>query len=188
MKKITGGNFGVRFYRRGVARTATRAAANNAVPPVAATMPGEKQESVKLAMLWERVVGFAKEQAAAQDNGHKTAAASIDAAPMAVPADNHMRQALPEPEKKARGLEARLHRAAEAGDSPAIRLLVMEGADLDARDAQGRTALNIATQHNHTQAIKTLLAAREMRRMAAHGELPDTGFFRKFKKSGTDSP
>ncbi len=61
----------------------------------------------------------------------------------------------------------------------------MTGVDLDARDDGGRTALNIATQYNRTQAIKTLLAAREMRRMAALGELPKTAFFEKFqKKSG----
>ncbi len=77
--------------------------------------------------------------------------------------------------------------AAQKGDCYAIRLLVMDGVDLDARDGQGRTALNIATQFNQTQAIKTLMAAKEMRRMAAFGELPNSVFFTKFnnqKKAG----
>lgn len=85
--------------------------------------------------------------------------------------------------KAAPDLERLLRMAAKAGDCGAIRRLVMQGADLDARDDGGRTALNIATQYNRTDAIKTLLAAREMRRMAALGELPETGFYKKFSKT-----
>ncbi len=76
--------------------------------------------------------------------------------------------------------ERMLREAAQAGDCYIIRMLVMDGVDLDARDGAGRTALNIATQYNQAQAIKTLLAAKEMRRMAKMGDLPDTAFFRKF--------
>lgn len=82
--------------------------------------------------------------------------------------------------------ERMLREAAQAGDCYIIRMLVMDGVDLDARDGAGRTALNIATQYNQAQAIKTLLAAKEMRRMAKMGDLPDTAFFRKFApKTGT---
>jgi hypothetical protein len=83
--------------------------------------------------------------------------------------------------------ERMLREAAMTGDCYIIRNLVMDGVDLDARDASGRTALNIATQFNRKEAIKTLLAAREMRRMAKLGELPDTAFFRRFQKAGTGS-
>lgn len=82
--------------------------------------------------------------------------------------------------------ELALWSAAKSGDCPRIRVLVLDGVDLDARDAQGRTAINIATQYNRHDALKTLLAAREMRRMAALGELPRTRFFAKFAKTGTE--
>lgn len=78
--------------------------------------------------------------------------------------------------------EKMLREAAKAGDCYIIRNLVMDGVDLDARDASGRTALNIATQYNQKDAIKTLLAAREMRLMARLGELPETDFYRRFNK------
>lgn len=80
-------------------------------------------------------------------------------------------------------LEKLLRHAARAGDCGVIRRLVMQGVDMDARDEGGRTALNIATQYNRTDAIKTLLAGREMRRMAALGELPETGFYKKFSRN-----
>jgi len=76
--------------------------------------------------------------------------------------------------------ETQLWVAARMGDCATIRVLVVEGVDLEARDMDGRTALNIATQYNQKEAQKTLLAAREMRRMAAMGDLPKSGFFRKF--------
>lgn len=75
-----------------------------------------------------------------------------------------------------------LWRAAKAGDCGAIRILVMDGVDLDARDEEGRTALNIATQYGQHEVIKTLLAAKEMRSLAVRGVLPDTPFFNKFKR------
>lgn len=82
--------------------------------------------------------------------------------------------------------EIALWAAAQTGNCQRIRLLVMEGVDLNARDAEGRTAINIATQYSQHAALKTLLAAREMRRMAASGELPKTRFFARFAKTGTD--
>lgn len=93
-------------------------------------------------------------------------------------------QAIYSPAKIAK--ERMLREAAQGGDCYIIRMLVMDGVDLDARDASGRTALNIATQYNQAQAIKTILAAKEMRRMAKLGDLPDTAFFRKFSpKAGS---
>ncbi len=44
--------------------------------------------------------------------------------------------------------ERMLREAAQSGDCYIIRMLVVDGVDLDARDASGRTALNIATQYN----------------------------------------
>lgn len=83
--------------------------------------------------------------------------------------------------------ERMLREAAMVGDCYIIRNLVMDGVDLDVRDASGRTALNIAMQYNRKEAIKTLLAAREMRRLSQIGELPDTAFFRRFQKPKTGS-
>ncbi|HEU4837877.1 MAG TPA: ankyrin repeat domain-containing protein [Micavibrio sp.] len=82
--------------------------------------------------------------------------------------------------------ERMLREAAMTGDCYIIRNLVMDGVDLDTRDASGRTALNIATQYNQKEAIKTLLAAREMRRMAKLGELPETSFYGRFKEKTAD--
>lgn len=84
--------------------------------------------------------------------------------------------------------QTRLWIAAFKGDLAAIRMAVMNGADIDARDHEGRTAINIASQYGQVEALKTLLAAKEMKRMAALGQLPDTGFYKKFgtkKKFGT---
>ena len=50
-----------------------------------------------------------------------------------------------------------LWRAAESGDLPALRGLHENHANLDATDADGRTALMIATLHGHSQAVSALL-------------------------------
>ncbi len=83
--------------------------------------------------------------------------------------------------------EQALWMAAQNGDCARIRMLVMEGVDLEVRDAQGRTALNIATNYNQRDAIKTLMAAREMLRMAKLGLLPENHFFYRFAKTGTQN-
>ena len=100
---------------------------------------------------------------------------NVQAAQAPVPAQE---QAVYSPAKMVK--ERMLREAAQSGDCYIIRMLVVDGVDLEARDASGRTALNIATQYNQVQAIKTLLAAKEMRRMAKLGDLPNTAFFRKF--------
>lgn len=84
--------------------------------------------------------------------------------------------------------QKRLWIGAFKGDLRAIRMAVMAGADIEARDHEDRTAINIASQQGHIEALKTLLAAKEMKRMAIAGDLPDTDFFRKFgtkKRFGT---
>lgn len=52
-----------------------------------------------------------------------------------------------------------LHAAAASGDTERVRALLASGATIDARDAQGRTALLVATHHNQVQAAKVLIEA-----------------------------
>ncbi len=59
-------------------------------------------------------------------------------------------------------LNEQLRQAARDGDAAKIRLLVMSGADVDARDEEGWTAFNIATAHGHASVATTLLAARQL--------------------------
>ena len=51
--------------------------------------------------------------------------------------------------------------AAEKGDSQAIRLLAVQGADLQVRNADGFTPFAIATRNNHADTAMTILAAVE---------------------------
>lgn len=53
----------------------------------------------------------------------------------------------------------RLHQAAAANDVSTIRQRIREGAAIDARDAQGRTALLVATHGNHVDAARALIEA-----------------------------
>ena len=148
MKKVQGVSFGVRFYRRGVAKAVIRDVAQDALPPVEQEM--------------------------------QTTMTDIPEQTLTAPAP-----AVPEKNTESGLKEKALWMAAKEGDCYAIRLLVMDGVDLDARDPQGRTAINIATQYNQKQALKTLLAGKEMRRLANVGDLPQSAFFEKFKKSQT---
>ncbi len=59
-------------------------------------------------------------------------------------------------------LNEQLREAARNGDCGKIRLLVMTGAEVDAQDAEGWTAFNIATSTGQHQAATTLLAARQI--------------------------
>ncbi|WP_431508903.1 ankyrin repeat domain-containing protein [Variovorax sp. DAIF25] len=52
-----------------------------------------------------------------------------------------------------------LHRAAWQGDLPRLRTLIAGGATLDARDARGRTALQVATHARQREAIRLLAQA-----------------------------
>jgi uncharacterized protein len=57
------------------------------------------------------------------------------------------------------GANARLLAAAAVGDEAAIAGALADGADVDAADAHGRTALLVATQARRTAAAEALLAA-----------------------------
>lgn len=59
-------------------------------------------------------------------------------------------------------MNQKLWEAAKAGDTKLIRILAMAGVDIDVRNENGFTAFNIATQHGHSDAAMTILAAREM--------------------------
>ena len=52
-----------------------------------------------------------------------------------------------------------LHRAAQEGDVTAIRSLVAEGADLDAKDSQGRTPIHVAAFASEDGALRALAEA-----------------------------
>lgn len=66
-------------------------------------------------------------------------------------------QVAPTPQEAAR--YTGLHAAAQQGDLAALRALVAAGADLNARDAQGRTPLHVATFARQREAIRALAAA-----------------------------
>jgi ankyrin repeat protein len=55
--------------------------------------------------------------------------------------------------------DLRLHSAATAGDLPALEALIAAGAALDARDADGRTAVMAATIARQADAVRALLDA-----------------------------
>ena len=52
-----------------------------------------------------------------------------------------------------------LHRAAWQGDLPKVKALIASGANLDARDAKGRTPLHVATHARQREAVKLLAKA-----------------------------
>lgn len=164
MKNVKGDYFGVRFFRRAVVKkTLQKNKANDMMRPMISRKSYKKHD---LCMIFlNKVIDYKKP------------------VPVAVLSKSFFvkqnAKALNKDDLKCRALWM----AAQKGDCYAIRLLVMDGVDLDARDGQGRTALNIATQYNQTQAIKTLMAAKEMRRMAVLGELPNSVFFSKFGKN-----
>lgn len=53
-------------------------------------------------------------------------------------------------------------KAAELGDIATVRALIVEGIDIHQRDAQERTAFNIASQFGHNDIMNTILAAKQM--------------------------
>lgn len=65
--------------------------------------------------------------------------------------------------------QKKLWQAARTGDKTAIRAMVFDDVDFDARDDEDRTAFNIATQYGHHDAAKTILAAKQMKIMQRMG-------------------
>ena len=55
--------------------------------------------------------------------------------------------------------DAQLRDAARRGDAEAVREAITQGADLEARDGQGRTALLLATHGNNVDAARELIEA-----------------------------
>jgi ankyrin repeat protein len=60
--------------------------------------------------------------------------------------------------------------AAERDDTPLVARLITAGADLDARDRNGDTALNWAAYHGHMGPARALLEAGADPRLAGHGD------------------
>jgi hypothetical protein len=60
-------------------------------------------------------------------------------------------------------MQRKLWDAAARGDTPAVRMLVMAGIDIDARNGDGFTAFNLATMNGHHDTALTILAGREFR-------------------------
>ena len=74
-------------------------------------------------------------------------------------------------------MEELLRAAAREGDCYTIRRLVLAGADIEAKDEQGFSAINYAAQYKQTSAMKTLLAAKDMKAYAQKGAMPDNFFW-----------
>ncbi len=78
-------------------------------------------------------------------------------------------------------VQKQLWQAAKEGDCGQIRLAVLNGADIGARDENGRTALNIASQYGHTDAMKTLTAAKHMMYFAKEQGSPEETFIHRVR-------
>lgn len=169
MSNIKASGFGVRFFRRGIQTRAGKSALQDNAA-TAARASGS---------VWRKSFNKAAENYSGD--------VPLQDFPIADRVFvSILRRRDPAVMKQAR-LEQALWTAAQNGDCARIRMLVMEGVDLDARDAQGRTALNIATHCNQANAIKTLMAAKEMLRMAKLGLLPENHFFHRSAKTGAQN-
>ena len=80
-------------------------------------------------------------------------------------------------------IQKQLWQAAEKGDCGQIRIAIVNGADIDARDDQGRTARNIASQYGHVEALKTLTAAKQMMFFAEQEGSEEQNFIQKVRKN-----
>jgi uncharacterized protein len=77
-------------------------------------------------------------------------------------------------------IDTPLHRAASAGDTAAIRRLVADGADVDARDGAGRTPVLVATVARHADAVRELVDA------GADVNIRDDKLFNPFLYAGAE--
>jgi len=108
---------------------------------------------------------MAEPPARSADASHPDAAAQGRAAARSAPAP--MPQAPPPTDPAA------LRRAAEFGDIHGLQTLLEERVSIDGRDASGRTALMLAIQHGHTDAVDALLAhGADPNAADAHGTTP----------------
>ena len=87
------------------------------------------------------------------------------------------------PKDETKSLEDLLRSAAKEGDCYTIRRLVLAGADIDSKDENGFSALNYAAAEKQLGAMKTLMAAKEMRAYADKGAVPENFFWAKTKTS-----
>lgn len=69
--------------------------------------------------------------------------------------------------------QQRLFEAAKAGDKAAIRRMVFDDVDFSARDEEGRTPFNIATQYNQVETAQTILAAKQTKDLQKMGLISD---------------
>jgi ankyrin repeat protein len=53
-------------------------------------------------------------------------------------------------------LETALHRAAEFGHDTVVRLMLEEGADVEAKNGNGETALHVAARRGHEAVVQLL--------------------------------
>jgi len=173
MSNVKGSSFGVRFYRRAIPKASVKPDAN--MEPAARNVQNDERPQPES---MEIMNDIPEQQPAVKQAIHPLQE-------LTSPKQTTAQVQAPDTRETLR--EKALWMAAKSGDCYAIRLLVMDGVDLEARDGQGRTAVNIATQYNQIEAIKTLMAAKEMRRMAKLGELPESRFFKKFDKAKTGS-
>jgi ankyrin repeat protein len=68
---------------------------------------------------------------------------------------------------------ALLRQAAETGDIHGLQMLLEDRNGIDARDADGRTALMLAVLHRHSDAVDALLAhGADPNAADAHGTTP----------------
>lgn len=63
----------------------------------------------------------------------------------------------------------KLWNAARTGDCQTIRLLVADGVDVTIRNEMGMTALHMASQNAHVEAMRTLISAKTMQSMSKAG-------------------
>ena len=70
--------------------------------------------------------------------------------------------------------QERLWAAAKSGDCAEIRRAVISGADIDMKDDEDRNAFQIASQANRVDAMKTILAAKEIMNMEKMGIKPES--------------
>jgi hypothetical protein len=142
-------------------RPAPEAAAPPPAPPPAPTPPTAQQEA---AATPERPAEAARDQAsekalapAAPQAMARSAAAPALRAPAPAPAAQQERLAAPAPRSAAALAEA-LHQAARAGQLAEAEALLQQGANLNAPDSAGRTALVLAVIHGHSALVRRLLA------------------------------